>query len=118
MVADYRQMLSRSQAGLRFIALMTIFNHNDDERLRQFIADNYIAAALEERDSAARAQDFAGIFAQTRKLRVQQVMGVSEYQAIIILQAQADLGFYLHTVLVEQEYPHKIISYAHQPVNA
>jgi hypothetical protein len=34
-------ILAHSQAGLRFIAQMTVYNRGEFERLRQFILTNY-----------------------------------------------------------------------------
>ena len=115
-MADNREILSRSQAGLRFIALMTLFNKQEGARLRQFIADYFTEDALAEQDAESRAQDFEALYARTQKLRVYQVLGIGENQAIVVVEAQADHSYYAHSIQVEKDYPHRVMIYIQQPI--
>jgi hypothetical protein len=109
--------LRRSQAGMRFIAQMTIYNSENTERLRQFIADSYHDTLLQEADTETRLHDLQQTLQQVGKLRVKQVMATNEHQAIVVMQAQQAEGLFYCEVQVETDYPHKITRYLFQQMN-
>ena len=106
--------LRKSQAGMRFIAQMTIYNSENTERLRQFIADSYHDTLLEQADTETRLQDLQQTLEQVGKLKVKQVMAVNEHQAIVIMEAQKSDGLFYCEMQVEEDYPHKITRYMFQ----
>jgi len=108
--------LRASQAGMRFIAQMTIYNTGNWERLQQFIADSYHAEQLEQQSVESRLQVFKTTFERVGRMKVKQVIATNEHHAIIALEVEKtpDL-FYLETK-VEEDYPHRIIAYMHAPL--
>lgn len=106
--------LRKSQAGMRFIAQMTIYNSENTERLRQFITDSYHEAQLQAIDADTRLQNLLTTLAEIGKLRVKQVMAASEYQVIVIMEAQHSDGLFYCEVQVEDDYPHTITRYMFQ----
>ncbi len=110
---DDKLALRVSQAGMRFIAQMTIYNSGDFERLRQFVAEGYAESALAEQSTEARMEEFQQRYATIGKLRVQQVIGTGKHHVIVLLRAQNDDEFYLNQLKVDEEYPHLIVEYQH-----
>ncbi len=105
--------LRASQAGMRFIAQMTIYNSGNFERLRQFINESYHADLSAERDVDARIEDFRQRYETVGKLQVQQVIATGKQVVVILLKAEKDDEFYLNELKVEEDYPHQIIEYHH-----
>ncbi len=110
---DDKLALRVSQAGMRFIAQMTIYNSGNFERLRQFVDESYDAYALEEQSAEARVEEFRQRYETLGKLRVQQLIGTGKHHVIVLLRAQNDDEFYLNQLKVDEEYPHLIIEYQH-----
>ena len=110
---DDKLALRISQAGMRFIAQMTIYNSGDFERLHQFVDESYAEAALAEQPVDARIAEFQQRYATLGKLRVQQVIGTGKHHVLVLLRAQNDDEFYLNELKVDEEYPHLIIEYRH-----
>jgi hypothetical protein len=108
---DDRLALRISQAGMRFIAQMTIFNSGNFERLRTFIAESYHPDLLEQKPATARLGDFRNDFAMMGKVRVRQVVGTGKHHVIVLLEAEHDEGFFLSELKVEGDYPHRIVEY-------
>jgi hypothetical protein len=108
--------LRASQAGMRFIAQMTIYNSANWERLTRFIAESYHPAQLEEQPVESRLQMFQTTFERIGRMKVKQVIATNEHHVIIVLEVEKmpDL-FYLETK-VEEEYPHRIVAYMHAPL--
>lgn len=104
--------LTGSSAGIRLIALLTLYNRGDFDRLRAYIADSYSPAALDEQPAETRLDALRAAYAAWGKLRIEQVVGVGQYQAIVVAQAQRDGGHYLLQLAVEQDYPHRVTLYA------
>ncbi|RMG86443.1 MAG: hypothetical protein D6712_07545 [Chloroflexi bacterium] len=111
-----KQVLMKTQVGLRFIAMMAIYAKGDMERLRQYIAEYYTDDALASKSVEERLAEFEVAHEQVGRFRVQQLMGLSDYQAIIITETEKGGGFYMHQMQVEEEYPHKVIEYILRPV--
>jgi hypothetical protein len=100
--------LKQSHAGMRLIALLTLYNQGDFTRLRAYIADNYVPAALAEQSADERIRDFENGYAARGKLRVEQVAAIGKYQAVVVMQAQQDGQYHALQVAVEEDFPHRI----------
>jgi hypothetical protein len=110
---DDKLALRVSQAGMRLIAQMTIYNSGNFERLRQFVGESYDEDALAQQSVEARVEEFRQRYELLGKLRVQQVIGTGKHHVIVLLRAQNDDEFYLNQLKVDEEYPHLIIEYQH-----
>ena len=109
--------LRASQAGMRFIAQTHIYNGGNSERLEQFIGDSYSEAMLEEQPVEGRL----GMFMTTRekigRLKVKQVVATAEHRVVVVVETETgEHPYFLVDLVVEEDYPHKIIAYSHQPL--
>lgn len=100
--------LKQSNAGMRLIALLTLYNQGAFDRLRAYIADNYAPAALVEADAGTQAADWRERRTALGKLRVEQVAAIGKHQAVVVVQAQQDSSFHALQVAVEEDFPHRI----------
>lgn len=114
MVDTIQQQLARSHAGMRLIAQMSLYNKGDFERLRTFIADSYTPGALEMMSAKDRLLDLKMTYRVAGKLRVRQVAATDKHRVIVMMQAQKNNGMYLAQMVVEEDYPHRVIDYHHQ----
>jgi hypothetical protein len=109
--------LRASQAGMRFIAQTHIYNSTNWERLKQFIADSYHADKLEEQGAEHRLDIFKTSYEKVGRMKVKQVVATHEHRVIVVVEVElGDMPYFLVDMVVEEEYPHKIISYSHQPL--
>ncbi|QPC82478.1 hypothetical protein G4Y79_22785 [Phototrophicus methaneseepsis] len=109
--------LRKSQAGMRFIAQMHIYNMADAERLRTFITESYHDDVLAQADADTQLAQMQAQYTAVGKVKVKQVLAANEYHVIVVMQAQKQPGMYFYVeVKVEEEYPHKIIGYMFQPM--
>lgn len=109
--------LAQSQAGMRFIAQMHIYNSGSRERLAQFIADSYHPDQLEAQPLAERLAWFDRVRAERGKLRIWEIIAAEKHRVVVVMEAEKrdDLrGFDLQ---VEPDYPHKITDFYDIPVN-
>ena len=106
---DNRATLAGSQAGMRFIAQMTIYNSGDFERMRSFIVESYSPDLVEPDSVDERLEDFRAQRAAVGKLRVRQVVGTGKYHVIVLLEAEQGEDFILSELKVEEDYPHRIV---------
>ncbi len=115
-MTDSRTLLGATPVGRRFIAMMMIYNSQNLERLRTFIAESFSPELLEESPVEARLEQFVALFEANGKVRVQQVIVSEKHNTTLLLQAQnADVFFYVEFI-VQEDYPHHIIRYIHQPM--
>jgi hypothetical protein len=108
---DDKTALKLSNAGMRLIAQTTIVNSGDTARLRDFVAQNYAPKALEDQTVDERIESYQEAFSQTGKLRIFQVLATDKHRVVVIMQAQADDAMYYTEIAVEEDFPHKIITY-------
>jgi hypothetical protein len=106
--------LARSQAGMRLIAQMTFYNKGDFERLRTFIEESYTSGALEVMSAKDRLLDLKMTSRVAGKLRVRQVVATDKHRVVAMLQGQKNSSMYLAQMVVEEDYPHKVMDYHHQ----
>jgi hypothetical protein len=96
-----------SNAGMRLIALLTIFNKGDFARLRQYVEDNYHPALLADVPARTQLAELKATYRLAGKLRVEQVVAVGKHAALVLLASQRG-GVYLTQMVVEEDYPHRI----------
>lgn len=111
-----KDALIQSQAGMRFIAQMTLYNTGDGDRLAGFIANSYHASALEQQPAPERLQAMLALRQQGGKSRVHQVVAMDKHQVVVLLQMQHTHALYLAEMIVEEDYPHRITTYTLQPL--
>lgn len=111
-----KDALIQSQAGMRLIAQMTLYNTGDSERLAGFIANSYHTNALQARPTCDRLREMLAQFRQDGKGRVHQVIATDKHQVVVLLQMQHTRALYLAEMIVEKDYPHRITTYTLQPL--
>lgn len=110
--------LRASQAGMRFIAQMHIYNQANVDRLRTFIEDSYHDDQLAQQSIEARLTAFRQMYAEVGKVRVKQVMAANEHHVIIIIETEKNEAMFYMEIKVEDEYPHKITYFMNAPLKA
>lgn len=106
--------LRKSQAGMRFIAQMHIYNSRNWERLGQFIAESYHEEMLTAQAPDERLSIFQAVADEIGRLKVKQVVGTSDHQAIVVMEAERTEHYYYVNIAVEDDYPHKITLFLFQ----
>lgn len=109
-------VLRASQAGMRFIAQTHIYNSGNWGRLQQFIADSYHEERLQEQPTESRLQVFKTTQERVGRMKVKQVLAANEHHVLVVTQTEQGEPFFLVEVQVEEDYPHKITFYNHQPL--
>lgn len=110
--------LIQSQAGMRFIAQMTIYNSGKFDRLRTFIRDSYLPGLLAAEPVAARLAAFRLWYKTLGRLRVRQVVGAGKHHILVLLEAEHTSDLFVQEMIVEEDYPHRITHYSHRPLEA
>jgi hypothetical protein len=113
-----RAALQQSQAGMRFIAQMTIYNSGDFRRLRAFIREGYHETALESESLAERIAIFRQMFAAIGRVRIRQLIAADKHHVVLLVEAEKSDGLFLNDLEVHPEYPHQIMAYSHMPLAA
>jgi len=109
--------LRASQAGMRFIAQTHIYNGGNRERLKKFIEDSYSEKMLEEQPVEGRLSMFEKTREKIGRLKVKQVAATHEERVVVVVETETgEHPYFLVDVVVEEDYPHKIIAYSHQPL--
>lgn len=109
--------LRASQAGMRFLAQTHIFNTLNWERLQQYISESYHEDQLEQQSIESRVQVFKTFYEKVGRVKVKQVIGTHEQRVVVVVEAEkGEVPFFLVDVVVEEDYPHKIIGYSQQPM--
>ncbi|MBK8026128.1 MAG: hypothetical protein IPK19_33270 [Chloroflexi bacterium] len=103
-----KKALKESSAGMRLIALVTIFNGQDVARLERYIADSFSVELLASIDSQARADGLRTLRSEIGKLQVRQVIGASKENVIVLLRSEFGNDL-LVDLRVGEEYPHTIL---------
>ena len=110
-MADDKLTLRASQAGMRFIAQMTIYNSGDFEPLRTYVAESYHPQLLVEHSAEEWLGEFREWQQDAGKVKVQQVVGASKHQVVVLLASERADDFWLCDLTVEEDYPHRITQY-------
>lgn len=111
-----KRALTTSQAGMRLIAMMKIYNDGNLPRLRAYIADNYEAATLLEIDADERTRAWGETYAALGRQKVKQVLAAGKHQVAIVLTAEHSPDYYYAEIEVGEEYPHRIVRFLHAPM--
>lgn len=101
-------LLVPSNAGMRLIAQLSIFNKGDFNRLRDYISENYAPEALEFASAKARLVEFKAVYKMSGKMRVNRVIAVDKHQALVVVEGERG-DFYMVQVTVSEDYPHKVL---------
>ncbi len=101
-------LLVPSNAGMRLIAQLTIFNKGDFNRLRDYITENYDAQALEFVSAKARLVEFKAVYKMSGKMRVDRIIAVDKHQALVVVEGEHG-DFYMLQLTVSEDYPHKVL---------
>lgn len=112
-----KQSLIRSQAGMRLVAQLSLYNRGDFQRLRTFVADSYHPTLLEEQPAAARIAVLKAQFRLLGRLRIRQVVATDKHEVIALIDSEKDERLFLLDVSVEDDYPHRVLRFAQQPLN-
>lgn len=115
---DDQRALSGSQAGMRFIALMKLYNDGHLPRLQQFIQDSFAASLLTEQDAAAHTAEWAARRAAIGRHKVKQVLAAGKHQVAVVVSAEHSEAYYYVEIQVEEDYPHRITKCLHAPLQA
>lgn len=99
--------LTQSNAGMRLIALLTLYNQSDFDRLSRYIVEHYAPTALVEADADTQAADWQARRAAWGKLRVEQVVAIGKHQAVVVVETQNG-DFHALQVAVEEDFPHRV----------
>ncbi|MBE0688644.1 MAG: hypothetical protein IH587_00805 [Anaerolineae bacterium] len=110
-----KAMLVQSHAGVRLIALATLYNKGDFERLGAYISEHFNEAALAVEAAELRLDDLRGQFEQAGKVRVRQLLAYDKYHVVVMHDTQAGV-MVLEDLQVEEDYPHKISAHTRQVV--
>ena len=108
-----RLALQQSQAGMRLIAQMTIYNSGDFRRLRTYLRESYHEKALEAESLAERIAVFRQMYAALGKVRIRQLLATDPHHVVVLVEAEKADGLFMYDLEVEAEHPHKIIAYSH-----
>ena len=100
---------------MRLIALSTLYNKADFERLHAYIDEHFTANALAVEATAVRLQSLRDQFEGGGKVRVQQVIAYDPHQVIVMLASERGV-LILEDLQVEADYPHKIKAHTRQIV--
>jgi hypothetical protein len=101
-------LLVPSNAGMRLIAQLTIFNKGDFNRLRDYISENYDPLALEVASAKARLVEFKAVYRMSGKMRIDRVVAADKHQALVVVEGER-ADFYMMQVTVSEDYPHKVL---------
>lgn len=110
-----KDILARSHAGVRLIALATFYNKGDFQRIRAYMKEHYTVAALDVSPIALRLAEMREQFRNEGKVKVRQLVAHDKYHVVVLLETQHG-GLLLEDLVVEQEYPHKISGHTRQAV--
>jgi hypothetical protein len=105
---DDKLALRISQAGMRLIAQMTIYNGGDFERLGRYIEESYHPDVLAQESIEDRLAIFREQYDTIGKVRIKQVIGSGKHHVIVLLETELEEGYLLNELKVEEDYPHRI----------
>lgn len=111
-----KDVLVRSVAGMRLIALMTLYNGGEFGRLRAYVADNFHADVLADEPPGVWLAMFR-LWRKTQgRLRVQQALATDKHHVAVLVRAERDERLFLADMQVEDDYPHRVRFFALQAI--
>lgn len=105
-----QQALVTSQAGMRLVAMLTLLNRGEFGRLRQYLREHFTDEALEEDAAASRLAALRVLRADQGRQRLRQVVGVEKHRVIALTDGEHG-GLFIHELMCEDDYPHKVTAY-------
>lgn len=105
----------RSRAGMRLIALLSIYNHGDFKRIKEYLKEQ---SAFRPDDPVSIIERVSGLRIlrkQYGRLRFQQIAGLSELNVIAILETEKGPANLIAQVSVESDYPHLLTHWQMDP---
>lgn len=100
--------LQSSQAGMRLLAQLHLYNQHEVARLEQFLADSYHDALIAQQDVSQRLAALQAQYETLGRMKVRQVLATSKHHVIVALAAEHDERYFYIELKVEDDYPHKI----------
>lgn len=100
--------LQTSQAGMRLMAQLHLYNQHDQERLAQFLAESYHDSLIAQQDVDSRLAELDRQYETLGRLKIKQVLATSKHHVIVALAAEHDEGYFYSELKVEDDYPHKV----------
>lgn len=113
---DDKTTLVRTAVGRRLIAFYTLLNASNFDRLQEFIAENFTAEALAESSAGQRLSKLQEAASQCGRLRVRQVLAIDDHHVVLLVEAERDEFIYYNEMRVTEDYPHKVMTYIHKPM--
>ncbi len=110
-----KDILARSHAGMRLIALATLYNKGDFQRIRAYMKAHYTPGALDVIPIALRLAEMREQFRGEGKVRVHQLVAHDKHHVVVLLETQNG-GMLLEDLVVEEDYPHLISAHTRQTV--
>ncbi len=101
--------LQTSQAGMRLMAQLHLYNQHDQERLAQFVAESYHDTLIAQKNVDQRLTELHQQYEALGRLKIKQVLATSKHHVIVALNAEHDERYFYYELKVEDDYPHKII---------
>lgn len=105
-----QQTLVTSQAGMRLVAMLTLLNRGEFTRLRGYLREHFTDDALEENPAVARLAELRVLRAEEGRQRFRQVVGVEKHRVIALTDGEHG-GLFIHELMCEDDYPHKVTAY-------
>lgn len=113
---DIKTTLATSNAGMRLIAQLRLFNTGDFEKLRAYLQAYYADKAFEDIALTTRMAELKAIYRVNGKVRVEQVVAVGKHEAMVVLVSEHG-GVFLAQLTVEEDYPHKVNFFAQEKMD-
>lgn len=103
-------------AGEKLNAWLQVFAAGNQDKFKQFIADNYIEKLLDEDTAYDRADRQARIFLDARKFNIRRVEKSEPLETIVLAQAELTGLWFRLTMKIETDAPHRITEYTAQRI--
>lgn len=100
--------LQTSQAGMRLMAQLHLYNQHAQDRLAQFLAESYHDSLIAQQDVDARMAALEQQYTDLGRLKIKQVLATSKHHVIVALAAEHDERYFYTELKVEDDYPHKV----------
>jgi hypothetical protein len=108
--------LARSHAGIRLIAMASIYNQGDFDRLKIYVCEHFNSLALQTESADSRVDDLLAQYRAVGRVRVRQVVAYDEHHVVVMLDSEQG-HLLLEDLEVEADYPHKITAHMRQLVS-
>ncbi len=100
-------------AGRRYVGFLAIFNNHNVERLRTYVQDNFSEGTLTQISIDTLMDLFERIFRETGGMIVVEADPDGDHKITLTLKAREHDTLYIDVMTVDEEFPHKVLSYKH-----